>query len=112
MGCFGETIIPAALKIPGDQTIFRVDRIVLSMRAGSLVSRLFQRKLLLTKRIGANSFAIRDCRDGSFQAERRDCPQHLRRNRGVDAHVPERDADAPPPVIDVGVIAHIPGDAA
>ena len=32
MGRFGETIIPAALKIPGDQTIFRVDRIVLSMR--------------------------------------------------------------------------------
>jgi len=64
MGCFGETIIPAALKIPGDQTIFRVDRIVLSMRAGSLVSRLFQRKLLLTKRIGADSLAFRDCRDG------------------------------------------------
>ena len=108
----GETFIPASFEIPGDQTIFRIDRIVLSMRASRLVSRLFQRKFLLSKRIRAGSLAIRDRRDGGFQAERRDRPQHLRRDRGVDAHVAERDADAAPPVIDVGVIAHVAGDAA
>ena len=64
------------------------------------------------KRIGANPLAIRDRRDGRIEAERRDCPQHLHRNRSVDAHIPKGDTIAAPRVIGVGVIAHIPGDAA
>ena len=53
-----------------------------------------------------------DRSDRRLQAERRDHPQNLRRYRRVDPHVPERSTDATPPVIDVGVIAHIAGHAA
>ena len=107
----GEPFVPSALQVPRDQTILRIDDVILSMRARRLVSSLLNGQLLLPKGIGADPLAIGDRRYSRIKAQRRDRPQHLRRNRRVDAHVSKGDTIAAPRMINVGVIAHVSGNA-
>jgi hypothetical protein len=62
--------VPPPLEFAGDQTIIRVDRVILSTRPGCLVSGLFERQLDLALFFARLVLALCDRLDGRFNTER------------------------------------------
>src|SRR5262249_2176142 len=57
---FPQAFIPSSLEIPCNQSVFRVDGIVLPVSASGFEARLFQCKLLLAQLCCIDMFAIRN----------------------------------------------------
>jgi hypothetical protein len=87
-----QCIVPAALQLAGDKAIGRIDRVVLAMGVGSLISRLLKRQLELSLR---GRYLVRlglDRLGGGVNAERLQNAQHLSGDGAVDARAADRDA--------------------
>src|SRR5262249_42765180 len=82
---------PPPLESASDQTIIRVDRVILSTRPGCLVSRLFERQLDLALFFARLVLALCDRLDGCFNAERLQQPHNLGSHRLIDPQSAERD---------------------
>src|SRR5215472_16156655 len=83
--------IPPPLEFASDQTIVRVDRVILSARPRCLVSRLFERQLNLALFFARLVLALRDRLDGCFNTERLQQPHNLGSHRLIDPQSAERD---------------------
>ena len=83
--------IPPPLEFASDQTIIRIDRVILSARPGCLVSRLFERQLDLALFFARLVLAFRDRVDGRFNTERLQQPHDLGSHRLIDPQSAERD---------------------
>ncbi|MER9001895.1 hypothetical protein NKH58_29660 [Mesorhizobium australicum] len=67
-----------------NQTILRVDRVILPARSGCLISRLFERQLDLALLFARLMLALRDRLDGRLNAERLQQPHDLGSHSIVD----------------------------
>src|SRR6266446_2126720 len=105
---FPEPFVPPPFEIAGNQTVFRINRIILPVGASRFVARLLQRQLDLLQSFRAGALTILDRLQRGIKAERRNQRQYLGRNCGIDAYVTKCDTLRPPPVIDGGVVAKIP----
>src|ERR1700722_1666189 len=83
--------IPPPLEFASDQTINRVDRVILSACPGCLVSRLFERQLDLTLFFARLVLVLCDRLYGCFNTERLQQPHNLGSHRLIDPQSAERD---------------------
>jgi hypothetical protein len=64
-----KPFIPAPFEISGNQTVRRINGIILSVRASRFIARLFQRQLDLLQPLRAVALAIGDRLQGSVEAK-------------------------------------------
>ena len=81
-----EPFIPAPFEVGGDETIFRIHGIVLTMRPASLKSDLFQCVFQLTPLVRLFLLEARHRRQRGFDAERLHAVDDLLRDGTIDPH--------------------------
>ena len=74
---FREPFIPPSFEVAGNQTILRIDRIILPVRASRFVARVFQRQLDLLQALRASALTIRDCLQRGIKPKRSNQRQYL-----------------------------------
>ena len=95
-----EPVVPSAFELGGNETVRRVDGVVLATSQIRLVPRLGQRQLRVVAPVGMLLLAHRHRLEGSLDAERTQQPQHFRGHRRVDTHAAERDAPVLRPMVE------------
>ncbi len=83
--------IPSPLEFASDQTIVRIDRIILPARPSRLVSRLFEHQFDLALFLASLVLAVRDHTDRRLNAERLEQSHDLGSHRLVNPQSAERD---------------------
>ena len=100
-----KPFIPPSFKIAGNQTILRINGVVLPMCAGRLVARLFQSQPDLLQALGCDALTTCDHLQGSIKAQWRDYPQDLFRDRHINARIPKGQTFDPLRIIAKGTVA-------
>src|SRR6266849_1784948 len=101
-----QCLVPAALKLAGDQAIRGIDGVVLPTGMRGLVTRLLKRQLQLPLRGRCLARLSLDRLDGGIETERLQDAQNLRADGGVDAQAADRDTSRRA-VVHAGAVAAI-----